>query len=78
MDGGYPVRRADPFPELMPCDPPAGEGAGARVASSLRALRHRLVRFHDRIEQSLLGDLIGAIGLITAFLGLLVFTGVLQ
>lgn len=56
----------------------AGEPASPRASSSLRAGWQRLVRWNARLEDSLLGDLIGAVCLFALGYLLFVMAGVLQ
>lgn len=54
------------------------EPVGPRASSSLRAGWRRLVEVCDRIEDSWVGDLIGAVCLFATFYILIVIAGVLQ
>lgn len=53
-------------------------GPRARLLVNLRAVWRWLVRVNARIEQSWIGDVIGAACLVTTFVILIVIAGVLQ
>lgn len=82
LDGSEIFAPAEADSTDNPLRAPAATGprepAGPRAPSSLRAGWRRLVCWNDRLEDSWVGDLIGAVCLFATFYILIVIAGVLS
>lgn len=71
-----PIRDADaPFVSEIPADQPAGVRAGRGGCSPLRSAWRAIIAVSDRIQDSLIGDVIGLAGVVVIVI-VFIFAGV--